>query len=400
MGAYGYCEVCKRNHNDGKRHLYSKAHQEKLDTLIGKQIEKYKKFKIFLKEATPIIDETKQPELWCIFCEREIFPSNLEEESEEFHLVCSHIFEHMADREHQECLNKYFNKFKVKHQYKEEFKLSLDKLKNFYQRGEKKIQELKVKLDLEKKRREIAEKTHEIQARMAQIPIAPQFEQPIVHETVASPLGVLQNPTGWHHNHRVWGGGIVKYKQAHQWIPWPIDLDDEGRDTTVAYMGNWALHSKGKVNSDADENDGTKFDDEYVYKLSGYDSSEEPEDDDVKDNPRLAPRVQAPLLTAIQVPPLKTGESNVYTEGSVPPWLRADDEPEGSSKSTIGPSMDIFLKAKELERKAKLNPERIGAGFDRTKKTGKYWVPNFGRVWNSGTRNDTRKEFLRETRKK
>ncbi|ORY05841.1 hypothetical protein K493DRAFT_333349 [Basidiobolus meristosporus CBS 931.73] len=400
MGAYDYCPICKRNHSDGKRHLFSKSHQEKLDTLIGKQIEKYKKFKIFLKDVTPIVDETKQPELWCIFCEREVFPSS--DESSEFHLVCSHIFEHMADQEHQECLNSYFKRFKAKQQYKEEFKLTPKALNNFYQKGERKIKELKEKLELEQKRKEIAQKKREIEAIISQAPTSTQLELPLVHETVMSSLGVLQNPTGWHGNQRVWGGGIVKFKKAHQWIPWPIDLDDEGRDSTAAYMGNWVINSKAKAGNEGEENDSTRFDDEHVYKLYEYDSAEEQEDDgEIDAGPSRASRAQAPRLTAIQVPALKSGENNVHTEGSIPPWLQDDDdEAEGSRNNAIGPSIDVFLKAKELERKSKLNPERIGAEFDRTKKAGKYWVPNFGRVWNTGPRKESRMEYFRETRNK
>ena len=45
-------------------------------------------------------------------------------------------------------------------------------------------------------------------------------------KTVVSKHGVLQNPTGWHEGKRVWGGGIVRIP-PQEWIPWPIDNEDE-----------------------------------------------------------------------------------------------------------------------------------------------------------------------------
>ncbi|CAJ0753818.1 1703_t:CDS:2 [Entrophospora sp. SA101] len=104
-------------------------------------------------------------------------------------------------------------------------------------------------------------------------------------------------------------------------------------------------------------------------------------------------------LTRIKVPPLKPGEGNVFEEGSVPPWLQDDDDMKFSgntNKTEIGPSLDAFLAAKKLEKKKKLNPNRVGANFDRESAVGKDWVPNFGRVWNNGTRNRSQKQYKKE----
>nr|CAG8585754.1 2223_t:CDS:2 [Entrophospora candida] len=107
----------------------------------------------------------------------------------------------------------------------------------------------------------------------------------------------------------------------------------------------------------------------------------------------------ASQLTRIKVPPLKPGEGNVFEEGSVPPWLQDDDDMKFSgntNKTEIGPSLDAFLAAKKLEKKKKLNPNRVGANFDRESAVGKDWVPNFGRVWNNGTRNRSQKQYKKE----
>ena len=115
----------------------------------------------------------------------------------------------------------------------------------------------------------------------------------------------------------------------------------------------------------------------------------------------------------------------------VPPWLQPDTECDSEKPTVIGPSLDAFLAAKKAERLKKLNPNRVGANLDRCKicfrilnrhlghiiynvffrhslmsnytfiaeVMDKNWVPNFGRVWNYGTRRKTRNQFKRESEK-
>ena len=112
----------------------------------------------------------------------------------------------------------------------------------------------------------------------------------------------------------------------------------------------------------------------------------------------------------------------------MPPWLQSDTEHDSEKSTIIGPSLDAFLAAKKAERLKKLNPNRVGANLDRCKKFSidilvilsimsffryslmsnyesiaevidKNWVPNFGRVWNYGTRRKTRNQFKRESEK-
>lgn len=50
--------------------------------------------------------------------------------------------------------------------------------------------------------------------------------------TVWSKDGIAQNPTGWHNNVRVWGGGIVKVR-AEEWRAWDIDRDEATSDLSA-----------------------------------------------------------------------------------------------------------------------------------------------------------------------
>ena len=37
---YNFCKVCKRNHSDGRKHIYYKRHKEKLDIILKKFVNK------------------------------------------------------------------------------------------------------------------------------------------------------------------------------------------------------------------------------------------------------------------------------------------------------------------------------------------------------------------------
>ncbi|KAK6141743.1 hypothetical protein DH2020_024512 [Rehmannia glutinosa] len=98
---------------------------------------------------------------------------------------------------------------------------------------------------------------------------------------------------------------------------------------------------------------------------------------------------------------------NVHT-GAPPPWFDA----------TKGNQLDVALKSEQSDlvsskarKSSKLNPKRVGAAWAERRKlelelekrgelvNNNYdanWLPNFGRVWQSGTRKESRKEFRME----
>ncbi|XP_043096380.1 coiled-coil domain-containing protein 84 isoform X2 [Puntigrus tetrazona] len=94
-----------------------------------------------------------------------------------------------------------------------------------------------------------------------------------------------------------------------------------------------------------------------------------------------------------------SGSGNVHT-GAVPPWLLEEpDEASASGQQEVGPSLQEFLKHKEQEKLKKLPPNRVGANFDHSSQTDANWLPSFGRVWNSGRRWQSRRQFREEEAK-
>ncbi|XP_047341131.1 TITAN-like protein [Impatiens glandulifera] len=113
-------------------------------------------------------------------------------------------------------------------------------------------------------------------------------------------------------------------------------------------------------------------------------------------------------LTKISIPlQQQDGQGNVHS-GAPPPWfdhlnvgLKSESRSSGSLSKQGG--------------KSKLNPNRVGAAWAEQRKiememekkgeivfrdVDPNWLPNFGSVWQSGTRKKSRKEFESEKKKK
>ncbi|XP_022850295.1 TITAN-like protein [Olea europaea var. sylvestris] len=113
-------------------------------------------------------------------------------------------------------------------------------------------------------------------------------------------------------------------------------------------------------------------------------------------------------LTQITSLPREATEGNVHT-GAPPPWF---DATEGNQQDVmLKPEFSNFVS--HSGKSSKLNPKRVGAAWaERRKKelelerkgelvTNNFdanWLPNFGRVWQSGTRKESRKEFHKENK--
>ncbi|CAJ0837149.1 9846_t:CDS:2 [Entrophospora sp. SA101] len=306
---FDFCRICKRNNSEGKKHLYTKLHQGNLLNILNKEITKYKKYRIFLKDITIVYDVNKQPDFWCFFCEVnvEITFKNVDEKQ----IICEHIFEHIVTKNHHDNVIKYFKDQKADCKLINNFILKKDEIDKFRRRSK----ELQKKNQLKKEERELKSNVNQ--------------------ESNNISISILDK------NDKM----EIKFENFNN------------NNSTVKPIINNKLNINEEKKKKRDQ------------------------------------------LTRIKVPPLKPGEGNVFEEGSVPPWLQDDDDMKFSgntNKTEIGPSLDAFLAAKKLEKKKKLNPNRVGANFDRESAVGKDWVPNFGRVWNNGTRNRSQKQYKKE----
>ncbi|ONK56167.1 uncharacterized protein A4U43_C10F4830 [Asparagus officinalis] len=105
----------------------------------------------------------------------------------------------------------------------------------------------------------------------------------------------------------------------------------------------------------------------------------------------------------------KGSQQNVHS-GALPPWLDANEEKDIGQLNT-GQYLNNLTQTGKLK---KLNPKRVGAAWAERRrielemeKRGERllntfdanWLPNFGRVWQAGTRKESKREFETEKRK-
>lgn len=98
--------------------------------------------------------------------------------------------------------------------------------------------------------------------------------------------------------------------------------------------------------------------------------------------------------------------------GAPPPWFEAAEEVQINVQ--LKPAIGSFISPNKSGKSKKLNPKRVGAAWAEKRKIelemekrgeivkidcADNWLPNFGRVWQSGSRKESRKEFEMEKQK-
>ncbi|KAL1347239.1 hypothetical protein AAHE18_08G244400 [Arachis hypogaea] len=115
------------------------------------------------------------------------------------------------------------------------------------------------------------------------------------------------------------------------------------------------------------------------------------------------------MLTQISSVPSENAGGNVHS-GAPPPWFEATEGFQIHSIPVLG---GVASNSNMSGKSKKLNPKRVGAAWAERRKIelerekrgevvrNEYdptWLPNFGRVWQSGSRKESRKEFEKEKR--
>ncbi|KAL8547803.1 hypothetical protein ACS0TY_007218 [Phlomoides rotata] len=91
---FEFCEVCRLNHNLGRRHNYFPSHKNSLSTFLARFQTKLADVKLLLRTPTRIRPEdAHQNRLRCVFCNCDI----LELDSQ---FACGNVIEHLASEEH------------------------------------------------------------------------------------------------------------------------------------------------------------------------------------------------------------------------------------------------------------------------------------------------------------
>ncbi|XP_048588321.1 centrosomal AT-AC splicing factor isoform X2 [Nematostella vectensis] len=346
---FAFCILCRKNHNQGRKHVYSRKHKTNLDRVLNKFAKKIDEVREYLSKPAVENGELEPgAHFWCHFCARDV---SKHVTNREVSITYGGVFEHLASEEHIKKLHKFFREHGADKDLKSKFTIEKEKFERYKIKVDEKLQEYENLV--EDKRKEEAESIKKMEAVQHQICLQPPQNEAllpsfVVYNTVQNELGILQNPTGWHEGQRVWGGGIHKYRHgSSQWYPWEMDLAD-GAPSGSSMLSGHAIRA----------------------------SDSEPEATFSSD------------LTVISIPNLPGVKGNVHT-GATPPWLRDDDNDQSLPNDAgpqIGPSLEAFQKFAQNRNKLKQNPNRVGANFNREQDTSDEWLPSFGRLWNQGPR--------------
>ncbi|CAB4280501.1 unnamed protein product [Prunus armeniaca] len=381
---FEYCVVCKLNHDQGPSHKYIPSHTKSLSTFLSRFQDKLSDVRFFLKNPTPLRPElASRNRLWCVFCDTDI-------DDLDSSFACGNAINHLASAEHLKNLKHFLWKYGGGMDRLDTFRISEDDLAMW----EKKCKSLKNEAVPcgEKSRGPTFGPSNDIHNEL-KYGIIDTFEN---NSNSSFSNGVM--PLLYHTNeHQVSHSGPPQVTNVGCFPQDVATSSLHGETCSVSSSTQHSFISNGR-NCSAD----------------GYFSNERMSE--VYQHERMTKGLSSSPgfqnLTQISSTGSKEASGNVHS-GAPPPWLEADEEIQftvplkPASGTRISPS-------NKSGKSKKLNPKRVGAAWaERRKrememeKRGEIvksdcdanWLPNFGRVWQSGSRKESRKEFELEKQK-
>nr|XP_024379043.1 TITAN-like protein isoform X2 [Physcomitrium patens]PNR52919.1 hypothetical protein PHYPA_009294 [Physcomitrium patens] len=448
MAPLNFCPVCRIHHDKVKGHKYGVKHKKYLTEFLSKARKKLQDVRLSMKEVTTLQDEDRdRSKFWCAFCEQEI-----DEKKSVF--VSESTIQHLGNPQHVFMVKKFladqgahladsFSYFISKEetlQWQERCKnltatmaktsvVELPGTNNIHSGTSLNDEGSSLALGSRQSFSHVAS-VHDVQP-LTVLTVGRTQNSLSTHNEVSS----AATETGSLRRHSVsdrtetlvdfaneWAGvsgNSVHYMDSAKFlVPTNFGLEastrkpsDDYRPTEVfkAWRGTDTSHyTQGRgVNWSATNG---------AFSVQGI----------MQSLPGAAPvqytvMASGQTLSKIVCPPLLSGEGNVHS-GGTPPWIGPNEDKKlfDVLNDEIGPSIEAVKKqslSKTQERKlAKLRPpNRVGAAWAEMRRAqleraergetldvpqaDASWLPNFGRVWQSGSRHDTRREFEAEKRR-
>ncbi|KZV34778.1 TITAN-like protein [Dorcoceras hygrometricum] len=378
---FQFCEVCKLNHNQGRRHIYFPNHKASLRVLLTRFQSKVSGVRSFLRTPTPLRPEhADSSRMWCIFCGCDVLELGSPFE-------CGNAIEHLASGEHCRRVKRFLEKYGGGMDRVALFRIS----EADFNKWEKKCQSLKT----------VAAKSESV-------------------GPVIGPLNNIHNELnpGNVNSFRKNNVNSLNFSFTNDVAPLQRYTNERDQISHSELSSMSEIGSSSSLLVDAQVGDkpvlkvskGWMVDQHSFNSLNRECSSyglfcngSSPQGISMAIGQSKA---QA-FLTQIPHIPHEVTEGNVHT-GAPPPWF---DVSQGNQlSSTQRPELNN-LKSPKIRKPSRLNPKRVGAAWAERRKlelelekrgeplTNTFnadWLPNFGRVWQSGTRKESRKEFLME----
>lgn len=380
---FEFCLVCKLNHNQGRRHNFLPNHKKSLAAVLSRFQSKLSDIRFFLRNPIPLRPEhASLNRLWCLFCECDIL------ELDSFY-SSDNAIRHLASADHMKKVKGFLWKYGG----------GMDKVDTFriteadFAKWEKKCNLLKKgALDGGSRATSIGP-SNDIQNK-TNSDYLNCFEKdniPALKVDVSNSVVPLQNNT----NKR----SQISENKMHSVT--------NGPNLRSTCMG-------GQLSGDACSSNGLSN----VQKCLGFHATTTSHQclngSSVTPDGRMTKGMKSslgpPSITQISLTFQEHSLGNVHS-GAPPPWFNATEKSQLDFISNPGRS---DLPPLNQQKKSKLNPNRVGAAWAERRKveleleskgelvTNTFdvnWLPNFGRVWQSGTRKESRKEFQLENHK-
>ncbi|KAJ6847975.1 TITAN-like protein [Iris pallida] len=351
--SFEFCEVCNRNHDQGCRHKYATSHSRSLSSLLARFQKRLSDLRFFLKNPSLLRREhSSLSRIWCVFCGLDIHEIGST-------YVCSNAFNHLASSEHSKNLKDFLRKHGGKMDHVDNFRVSeMDLIK-----WEKSCKAL-----------------NGADSALIEGPIGP------------SP-GPLTNE-----------GYSICNPEVKGSVPSTAVSSREGLQGCVHHMHAFSsvpVTVTGRQHLTHGNNGRTLAGGSLANEVGAQDTHPG------EDFCRVAQKVtQISCMT-------KGSQENVHS-GALPPWLEASEQNERNLVIKAPGVNTLATSSVQTTKTKKLNPKRVGAAWaDKRRielemeKQGELvpnaidinWLPNFGRVWQAGTRKESRKEFEMEKQK-
>ncbi|WJX35015.1 hypothetical protein P8452_23064 [Trifolium repens] len=385
---FEFCKVCKINHDQGLRHKYFPKHKQSLSTFLSRFQNKLSDVRFFLKTPTPLDPQlASRNHLWCVFCEEDI-----DELSSSF--ACENAIRHLASVEHVKNLKHFFWKYGGNMDQLDVFTVS----DNDVVKWEKKCKALKKEASLQSEGSAGAVgPSSDIHNQLNNGNID-SFENIYSHSVKSYPSNVVlplhcytnENQVSSSEHSGVGNTGL-------------LDIGNTSLPSEACSSANpLALQDFAvKRRSDSLSSNGGQ------WSSDGYSCNKTQllDNGKVANGESIQQGIQ--ILTRISFVPAENNGGNVHS-GAPPPWFESTEGIQIPFKPVL---RDSISHSNKSGKHKKLNPKRVGAAWAEKRKIememekrgeivrnecDANWLPNFGRVWQSGSRRESKKEFEKE----
>ncbi|XP_052175244.1 TITAN-like protein isoform X2 [Diospyros lotus] len=381
---FAFCEVCRLNHNQGRGHKYFPNHVKSLSPFLSRFQSKLSDVRFFLKNPSPLrAEHASRNRLWCVFCDFDV-----DEVGSSF--ACSNAISHLASEDHLKNLKSFLWKNGGGMDQVDSFRISEVDLAKW----EKKCRSLKSETAGEGSHRPLIGPLKDIHNEMNSECIDSLDKNSYSFSSSSFSKHVMPLQTYTNERYQVSNSEPHKVSDNHRatlYFPVATRSDTnswDSKDLTGYMDGQQSFICNGDK-----------------FSRNGYisEGGARPDERMLNDGGSSQGLQNLTQISSI----VQEAKGNVHS-GAPPPWFDASEEDTLSTRIKPELRSSNLASLNKPGKSQKLNPKRVGAAWAERRKVememekrgetvannfDSNWLPNFGRVWQYGTRKESRKEF-------